>query len=158
MARRRRRSRRYNPNPRRRRSFRRRRYSRNPAGLRGLQIKDALIAVLGAAATKFIVARLPMALDPKLKAAATIGVGVGIGMVPVGSPSLRRQLSLGGQIAGVSMLLSEFMPGAFGYGDAGIADIVPVEATASLGAEDEYEALDTDAGDYEETLQGGGIA
>lgn len=80
-------------------------------------------------------------------------------MVPLGSPTMRRQLALGGQIAGVSMLLGAFMPGAFGdNGDGGIAGIVPVEATASLGDTDEYEMLDAGPEDYDEALQGGGIA
>jgi len=102
----------------RRRSSRRRVY-RNPSfgGItKGLDIQGALLAVAGAAGAKFLVNKMNIA-DPKMKAGATLAAGVAMGMLPIGP--MRSKLALGGQIAGISMLLNEFMPGTFAD-DAGV--------------------------------------
>lgn len=130
---RRRRRRRSSGRPRRRRYYR-----RNPSfGLKGLDLQSAALAVVGAAVAKMVVARLPIA-DSKIRAAATLGVGVAFNMVPGIPMGLRNKLSLGAQIAGVSALLSEFMPGVF----AGVAEVSDVAMLS--GPEDGMVSDDTD--------------
>lgn len=103
----------------RRRTYRRR-YRRNPSFklMKGLDIQTAATAAAGGALAKFLTtqlaARVPQLADPKIKAIATLGVGVAIQALPLGSPSMRKTLGLGGQIAGITSLLAELMPGTFG--------------------------------------------
>ena len=103
-----------------RRSRRRRGFRRNP-GLkigRGFDLQTTLVVVAGAAAARWISGqvseRVTAASDPKVRALITLAAGVGLGMVPGIPPAMRRNLSLGGQVAGAQQLLAEFMPGTFG--------------------------------------------
>lgn len=127
MARRRRRS--HSNSPRRRR----RHYRRNP-GLgnitKGLDLKTAGLAVVGAALSKMIVARLPIPADPKIQAAAQIASGLAMQMIPGVPTGIKSKLGLGAQIAGVSALLSQFAPQYF----AGVADVAQVAQLSDDGA------------------------
>lgn len=117
----------------------RRRYRRNPSfGLKGLDLQTAVLAVAGAAVAKMLVARFVPSADGKVRAAATLGAGLAFNMIPVGSASLRNKLSLGAQIAGVSALLSEFMPGVF----AGVESVSDVAMLS--GVDDGIPGDDTD--------------
>lgn len=120
-------------------SRRRRRYYRNPSfGLRGLKLKEAAFIVVGAAAAKFIAAKLPanITADPKMKGLATLGIGLALGMVP----RVPREIGLGGQVAGITSLLASFAPQYFGAVEAGDPGL------AGYGQEEMYDELPGMAG------------